>query len=356
VPLIAEYRLELFNSIKKSLKDFSKNLSLWLAARAIELFPKSLLENLEINLSKKSQLPGNKNLFSADGWHIIDDWKIYALAQKLTHKTHWIGAPNAVSHGSLAQFWQRNFEFTHIDTYLTWGWQLQYIGANKLVPFYAPHHAGKKQRFFSSRIKSKGILISSAARPKHLLEYPYYPDRFQIYLKNQLKLAQELNEVFHERITIRTRPKDLGWNVKELVNDLKNSDIRIEFQSGRFSDRLLLCRLHICDNCSTTIIESFWANHPTLILITVDYFQLHPEAIDDYVLLAEAGIFHSSLESLIRHCESIREAPETWWMLPQTQEAVQNFLSKQGRLGGGLRVWTHALISPTALHHQGLDI
>jgi putative transferase (TIGR04331 family) len=245
----------------------------------------------------------------------------------------------------LALFWQRDFELTHMDTYLTWGWQFKQGTNSNLVPFYVPHHAGKKQQTISGKKKRSGILISSAARPQHLLEQPYTPDRFELYLNNQLKLAQKLNVIFNDNISIRTRPKDLGWDVKAIVDGLKNPNIQLEFQSGQFPDRLKLSRLHICDNCSTTIVESFWANHPTLVVITDDYFQLHPEALNDYSLLAGAGIFHPTLESLFNHCESIRDQPEKWWMHPQTQKAVKNFLTKQGRLGGGLREWTRALIS-----------
>lgn len=349
IPVNTSRRLSLFDGVKNSFDDLPAATASWLAARVSHLFPKSLLENLEVNLSEKLKLPVNQNLFSADGWHIIDDWKIYALAQKIKANAHWIGAPNAISHGSLAVFWQRHFELAFLDTYLSWGWSHSQGAHATIVPFNAPHYAGKRQASYVPDESRKGVLISSAARPQHLLEYPYLPQRFERYLEKQLLLAQGLNSLLQEDVTIRTRPKDLGWDVKALVDSLKNSAIQLEFQSGQFSDRLKQCRLHVCDNCSTTIVESLWANHPTLVMITDDYFQLYPQALQDYKILADAGIFHDSLESLLAQCKLVQDRPEQWWMSAKTQSAIQNFLRKQGRCGDGLLAWTRALISPTAL-------
>lgn len=347
-----ELRLELLESVKNAFQDFSSSVSSWWATRVMECFPKSLLENLASNLSLKLQLPANQNLFSADGWHIIDDWKIYAVAQKIKYGTHWVGAPNAISHGSLAVFWQRTFEMAHMDTYLSWGWNHGRERRSKLLPFYAPHQAGRKQLTTALKGRRQGILMSSAARPQHLLEYPYTPERFQLYLNNQLMLAQGLHTVFDDVVTIRTRPKDLGWDVQTLVSMLKNPAIELEFQAGPFSDRLKKSRLHICDNCSTTIVESFWANHPTLVVLTDDYFQLHPEAVSDYKILADAGVFHTSMESLLAQCKRIHDQLEGWWMSAATQTAVQRFLAQQGRLGGGWLAWRRVLLSPTVRQHS----
>lgn len=348
-----QLRLELLQSVKKAFQDFSDSVASWWAARVMECFPKSLLENLAPNLSLKLLLPANRNLFSADGWHIIDDWKVYAVAQKIKYDTQWVGAPNAISHGSLAMFWQRTFEMAHMDTYLSWGWCHASEKRSTLVPFYAPHHAGRKLLAPALKGQRHGILVSSAARPQHLLEYPYVPERFESYLNNQLMLAQGLHTVFGDVVTIRTRPKDLGWDVQALVKGLGNPAVELEFQAGPFSDRLKKSRLHICDNCSTTIVESLWANHPTMVVLTDDYFQLHPEAISEYRLLAEAGVFHSSIESVLAQCKRIQDQLEVWWLSAATQDAVKRFLIKQGRWGGGWLVWRRALMSPTVRHQSG---
>jgi len=312
----------------------------WMAACVAELFPKSLLENLGESHRQKSTLPARRALFSADAWHIIDEWKIYAVAQKSKYQSMWMGSPNALGHGSLAVFWQREFEINHLDHYLTWGWSIP--SNHNVRPFYSPHYAGQNWSIPSA--PGSGILISSAARPQHLLEYPYTPDRFESYLMQQLKLATQLHRCSHMSVTIRSRPRDLGWDVAAMVQSLKEPNITIEFQSGKFVDRLKQSAMHICDNCSTTIVESFWANHPTMILLEKNrYFDVKEEAQEEYEVLRQCGIYHDNMESLIRQFEKIKDNVTQWWIDPSTQRAVQFYLGRQGRCASTLKDWKKVL-------------
>lgn len=338
-------RAELAAALRAALAPRHPELAGWLAACAAELYPKSLLEHLPANFAAKCACRSRRALFSADAWHIIDDWKVYALAQKMCHQARWIGAPNALSHGSLAVFWQREFEIGVLDSYLTWGWTAPAPPGGQLLPFYAPHFAGWSQAAPAHISSNTGILISAAARPQHLLEYPYTPERFERYLQTQLSLATQAYALTGQPVAIRTRPRDLGWDVLAMVQALSVPQVTLEFQQGKFSKRLAQCRLHICDNCSTTIAESLWANHPTLVLITEDYFQLRPEAAAEYDALAQAGIFHTSQASLLAQLERLEgNRLEAWWLAAATQQAVQRFLARQGRTGSGLRDWKKALL------------
>jgi putative transferase (TIGR04331 family) len=335
-------RQQLRQHVEDSLfRDFP-NLAGWIAARVQELFPKSLLEHLAVNLLQKQSLPRRRTLFSADGWQIIDDWKIYALSQKIAHDTHWIGSPNAISHGSLAVFWQREFEVKHLDSYLTWGWSGE--GGTHVHAFYSPHFAGQHQAAPVRTSSNNGLLISAAARPQHLLEYPYTPDRFERYLTTQMHLASRVFELTKQPVAIRTRPRDLGWDVPTMVKALGKTLVTLEFQQGKFSERLAKCRLHICDNCSTTIVESFWNNHPTLILISDDFFQIRHEATNAYNDLEIVGILHTSIESLLRQLDKLESTLDSWWQASNTQAAIRRFLALQGRTGSGLRQWKTALL------------
>ncbi len=338
-------RASLSRQVQQALSTDLPHAAAWLGARAGELFPKSLLENLAPNLQAKGTLPPWRTLFSADGWQIIDDWKVYALAQKISHGTSWTGAPNAISHGSLAVFWQREFEITHMDRYLTWGWSRP--GAAHVLPFYSPHFAGQRQCQPARAAAGHGLLVTSAARPQHLLEYPYTPERFEHYLRTQLDLADRAQRLTGQPVTIRTRPRDLGWDLQSMVQSLGNDEVTLEFQSGKFAERLRQSRVHICDNCSTTIAESLWANHPTLILIDGGYFQLHPDARREYAGLETAGVFHTSTASLLRQLESIQTNVTGWWEQAATQQAVREFLHRQGRDGSALSDWRRALLAPS---------
>lgn len=333
-------RQQLKEHVAQSLTPDLGHTALWMAVCVAELFPKSLLENLGESHRQKNNLPARRNLFSADAWHIIDEWKIYAVAQKTKNQAVWMGSPNALGHGSLAVFWQREFEIKNLDRYLTWGWS---VSSNPHVqPFYSPHYAGQNWSIPSA--SGSGILISSAARPQHLLEYPYTPNRFESYLMQQLKLATQLHRCSHMSVAIRSRPRDLGWDVAAMVRSLNEPEITIEFQSGKFVDRLKQSALHICDNCSTTIVESFWANHPTMILLENNrYFDVKEEAQEEYDVLSQCGIYHDNMESLVRQFEKIKDNVTQWWTAPSTQRAVAFYLERQGRCGSTLKDWKKVL-------------
>ena len=349
IPIDPLLRIKFGKFIEKILAKEGLQKASWLAARVIELFPRSLLENLHDNLlNKKKDFP-RKILYSANGWQLIDDWKIYAISQKLIHKAHWIGTPHAMSHGSLAIYWQRDFEIFHMDTYLTWGWSHNKSKNRNTVPFYSPYFAGQKRYKPRNLFSDNSILISAAARPQHLLEYPYTPERFENYLKTQLRLAAEVNKITRISTVIRTRPNDLGWNMEAMISSLKNTEITLEFQKGKFTDRLKKSRLHICDNCSTTIIDSLWENHPTLVMITDEYFQISPFSHEEYHELISAGIFHTTAESLLNQLKIIEHKIEFWWNGKDTQKAINLFLNRQARHGSGLLTWHKALSRPETI-------
>lgn len=337
-------RSALRQHIHEALHKLPRAWATWIAYLAQALFPRSLLENLSDRIRRLQNLPPCDFLFSANGWPLIDDWKIYALLQQARHGTRLIGSPHAIGHGCLADFWQREFELSHLDTYLTWGWdRSQRSEAIQLIPFYTPYFAGRKQARPQPSRHADGVLISSAARPPHLLEYPYTPRKFEHYLNTQLQIADQVQKLTQATLAIRTRPRDLGWNLKEKVAALGNPKVRLEFQEGKFQDRLQASWIHICDNCSTTIVDSLMANHPTLILITGDYFEISASANPEFEYLAEAGIFHRTPASLMQQLDRVQADIASWWSSHATQNSISRFLMIQGRSGSGLAVWRRAL-------------
>ena len=333
-------------NIRLALSFLAPQKAAWFSSRLSELFPKSLLENLSSRVLQLKNVAPRRHLYSANGWTIIDDWKIFALIQKNQNGALFFGSPHSIGHGSLVHFWQRDFEINMLDRYMTWGKTVPCKQGREIVPFYSPYFAGRSHASPVRAGSNSGLMISAAARPKHLLEYPYTPERFDHYLKTQLALAKQAQILTGQSVVIRTRPNDLGWNVQAMVQALGMPEVTLEFQEGKFIDRLAKCRLHICDNCSTTILDSFWANHPTLVLITDNYFQIHPDASEEYDVLAQVGIFHTSLSSLLSHLVLLEGSRlDTWWKASDTQLSVNFFLERQGCTGSGLGDWKKGLLN-----------
>ena len=323
------------------------DLTSWISGACAAMLPLALLEHLGRSWESQQGRPARLALYSSNAWDVMDEWKIYALAQKQYHQTRWIGSPHALNHGSLAVFWQREFELRHLDHYLSWGWQpLQQTHAH-VQAFHPPQFPFKQPRACTSWDSSGGILISSAGRPKHLLEYPYEPARFERYLQTQAALAMALQKLTGQSVSIRTRPKDLGWDLRQMILALDNPAVHLEFQVGPFERRLRQSALHISDNFSTTVVESLLHNHPTLVLITDDYFQLHPQAQAAWEALAQAGIAHTQSETLLLQVSQIQNDVMGWWTRHITQQAIRTFLHQQARDAGSALRWSQALLQLT---------
>ncbi len=335
----ASLRTKVHERLSKEL--IANEFSTWFSDRAIELFPKSLLEGLPFLLLQLEKHPKKDCLFSSDSWHILDGWRIYAASQR-DKGAKLLGSPHAINHGCSTHFWLRDFELDNLDAYYTWGWNQK--SKISVTPFFTPKFSGKK-RPTKINVTGKNILISSAARPTHLLEQPYAPGHFEKYLNEQIHLACQLEKHSQQKVFIRTRPKDLGWDLQHRVSLLNNPNIAIEFQTGKFIDRLNGSALHICDNTSTTIIESLWLNHPTLILITGSYFDIRNESMDEFNFLKEAGVLHNDIESLICQFNLIKKDINLWWSTDLVQESVVKFLRIQGKPNGQIKDWKKVLLN-----------
>ncbi len=313
----------------------------YLAALVPQLFPRSLLEDLASNLQAKQTLHKNRILYSCNGWDIIDDWKIYAITQK-RQGALWYGAPHAINHGCLSIFWQREFELRYLDRYLSWGWRAEQYRRN-LMSFFSPKTLGFQPKA-PARIAPQGdYLLSTAGRPQHLLEYPYSPERFEVYLNSQFAMAMAIADQSGSKVTIRGRYKDFGWDLSARVAALGNPLVTSELQASPFVQRLRQAKAHICDTTSTTIVDSLWENYPTLICINNTYFELAPFALDDFEILKKVGIFHTDLPSLLAQLARVQDDIEGWWQTDAVQKAVAEFLWRQGRVSSGYRPWLSML-------------
>jgi putative transferase (TIGR04331 family) len=149
---IKDKRAQVFFDVDLSLRNkvharlsqelISHKFSTWFSDRAIEFFPKSLLEGLPFLLDNAEKYPKKDTLFSSDSWHILDGWRIYAASQR-DRGAKLLGSPHAINHGCSTHFWLRDFELSNLDQYYTWGWNKE--SKISVTPFFTPKFSGKKR-------------------------------------------------------------------------------------------------------------------------------------------------------------------------------------------------------------------
>jgi putative transferase (TIGR04331 family) len=312
----------------------------WLAARAAEFLPAIFLEDFprvaDIYRGYESRI---ERIFSRDCWATDDALKIFSAVLKSRKPISMVGAPHALNYGSLKHFWLRDYELDYLDEYLSWGWKY-----GNVLPFFNPQFSGKRRPVQPKKLNANfEILVSGASRPSYLIEYPYSVEKFHLYLKNQILLADELAKKTCLPVTIRTRKRGLGQELEKMIQTFGTMSFKWEYQGVEFLKRIYNC-LHLCDNTSTALVESLWLNQPTILLIESGYFEIWENALDDFGLLSKVGIFHTSRKSVIEFIMDHRYTINEWWNAPETQQAAKLFLEKQGRPDGSIRDWKNILL------------
>ena len=82
---------------------------------------------------------------------------------------------------------------------------------------------------------------------------------------------------------------------------------------------------------STTFLETFAANYPTVIFWNPNYFELRESAQHYYDDLKNAGILHDSPESAATKVNEIFEDPMFWWLSEKVQSSKDRFCSRFAR-------------------------
>jgi putative transferase (TIGR04331 family) len=319
-------------------EEFKNKHSTWLAKKIVEMLPRSLLEGLDFQhelYSKK--LYYFEYLFSSDSWSSLDYLKIFAFTQQKKRKLKLIGAPHSLSYSTLKNFWLREYEISFLDKYLLWG-KLNLLNSYKCYPFYSNKFLGNKNDIPFIVSNNLPIILTSAARPTHTIEFPYTVELFEKYLTNQIELIKCINEKTKKEVVLRSREKNRGDNITKFLN--KNDlNIKIDFQSGNFKSELTKYSLHICDNPSTTIIESLVMNFPTLIYFENDYFLLTDKAFHSFNAMSKVGIFHTNRHSLINQINLIRSNINNWWNTFSVQNSVDEFLKDHANSLNSVDSW-----------------
>ncbi|HQS58837.1 MAG: hypothetical protein B7Y56_12420 [Gallionellales bacterium 35-53-114] len=314
----------------------------WYSIRLVEFLPAIYLEDFSNVAQEYGKIKsGLKAIFSRDCWSSDDSLKLFSVlsANRENAKPLRIGSPHAMNYGALKEFWLRDYEAKYMDKYLSWGWSYPNI-----TPFYVAQYSGVSRPGSPARIRADfEILITGAARPMHLLEYPYSVEAFSGYMNRQIGLAGDLAKETGLKVTIRTRQKERGQELENRISAFGDVGFNFEYQGEAFSKRVKNC-LHISDNTSTTVIETLWLNQPTLLLIEPGYFEIWENAAAEFGELERAEIFHTSRESIVRFILENKGRINEWWSAPATQYAVDIFLDKQARLGGTLKDWKKVLL------------
>jgi len=151
---------------------------------------------------------------------------------------------------------------------------------------------------------------------------------YLFYMNDQETFARLVNREVYELLMVRLYPDpNYGWDEG---NRWREIEPNLQIYKGKKSifQQLNDCRLCISTYNSTTFLESFAANYPTIIFWNPKYFELRKSAQPYYDFLRKAEILHDSPESAAAKVNDIYRDPMSWWLSIEIQEAKNRFCQR----------------------------
>jgi putative transferase (TIGR04331 family) len=284
--------------------------------------PKSYLESYKKlkKVSLRRYKSGVKVIVTAVSYSSFDDFKIWSAAQ-IEDKAKLIIAQHGGHYGTGLFASHEEHEIKISDRYFSWGWESD---NSKVIPMPANKLVGE-----INSNPSGDILIVMMNIPRyHYLTYAVpISTQYLSYFDQLMSFVNGTKEDVKKNIKIRTYPKDWDWCIRDRIKDseLLNIVDNDTDLAKNFRSRLEGCRLCIATYNSTTFLETFAFNYPTLVFFDLKYWELNPNAKKYFDKLERAGILHYSVKSLNIKLNQIYQDPIGWWMNVEVQKAKDDF-------------------------------
>lgn len=229
------------------------------------------------------------------------------------------------------------------DRFYSWGWNNRPEKAIKSMP------SPKLQDIANIKHRDSNgqVLVILSEWPRYSYRMYSVPIAAQQldYLNNIVVFSQNLSKEVLNNLRLRLQPNERGWG---LFLRLKEAGLELNIEKGDrpFIDRLV--ESHICVSTvnSTSFLESFTANVPSLLFWNPSHWELRPQALPYFDELVESGILHYTPESAAKKLEEIYSDPHEWWFQKKIQD-IKNRFCKQFAYTDkkGLKNWKTEILS-----------
>ena len=255
---------------------------------------------------------------------IVDDvFKSWAAA-KVEQGTPLVIGQQGGGYGIGKWSFLEDHQIAICNRYLSWGWSIP--GNPKVLP--VGQLKSRRPIRHRSTIRSTALLVTGM-HPRHSYWMYSTPVAHQWlgYLADQFSFAEHLPSNIRDVLTVRMYRHDYGWDQLQRWKDRFPSVI---LDDG-FSDINALlrnCRLAISTYNSTTFLEWFSMDIPTIIYWNPSHWELRASAAPHFADLKRVGIFHETPESAARQVATLWDDVDTWWRNPERREVLDRFKAR----------------------------
>jgi putative transferase (TIGR04331 family) len=261
-------------------------------------------------------------LYAEEGFKF---WTAWNTAQGTTLVTSQHGG----HYGQAKWSAQEAHETQVADKYFTWGWE------KENDPRITPMPSGQMiSKIKNVKAKVDGyILWVGLGSPRYsywLYSTPMGPQLIDYFI-DQKRFAEEASEDVRRLLLYRLYSvEDFGLDQKKRLADLVPSVTLYEGPKS-FYQQLNEARLCISTYNSSTYLEAFAADFPTLLFWNPNHWEVRPSAQPYFDELKEMKILHDTPESAASKLNTIYQDPLTWWQSPEIQKVRKRFCSRFAR-------------------------
>ena len=225
-------------------------------------------------------------------------------------------------HGGLISTSRWEFSEDHekeiSDIYFSWGWQRD----EKVLPYPV--------RGFIEKIpkvnKNKNLALVQMKMPRysyHMLCAPI-SGQYLDYLENQFNFVEELSDEIRSKSIVRFKKNPYGWQ-EDQIWLRKFSDINLDPGESSIKDCINNSRIYVCTYNSTTFLESFFMNHPTILFWNEKFSELNDDAKPYFEGLKKINLFFDDPIKAANFINSIWHDVDSWWEEAIRQKEYKEF-------------------------------
>lgn len=303
--------------------DFDKIL-----ANLIHLYiPISYLEGYsELKNRGRSIFPKNtKSIIDGSAWNSNDCFKIY-LASKIETGTRLHLLQHGGSYGIAKWNWTENHQLKISNAFYSWGW----TGGEKkhnVVPAYIQNITNIK---INDSPNKNGILIVVTTVPKFCIYGSAFPVGYDQWLNgfnDLLALVNLLKDELVSLVTFRPSLSDFGLNQKNrILKEFPN--IKIDDGSQKIYKVLGSYKLIIATSNTTSFLETFALNIPTIMFWDESYWEVNKESEDLFSRLKDLNLFFNCSKELSIFINKNYDSIDDWWSSHKIQDIRRELCSK----------------------------
>jgi len=289
--------------------------------------PAAYLEGYKCLRQKALRLyPNNvKTIFTANSYHFNEGFKVWS-AEKVNQGTKLLIGQHGGNMGSSSISSTEDYQIDISDQYFSWGWVTADQG--KVIPLPAIQLLRFKKNLTPD--KRGGILhiLSSLPRYSYIMYSVPLASQFLDYLNDQIVFLNNLSEPVINLLKVRLdSTRSYGWFVRERLKDNGFENI-LDNENKDILKTLKRFRLCIATANTTSFLETFSADFPTLLFWCSNHWELRPEAKPLYDMLYNCGILHYTPDSAVKKLYEIYDDPIAWWGQEFIQKAKNEFCAQ----------------------------